>query len=364
VAGQSQTVDGSRHAFLLTLDAVPPTTTAALAPAPNAAGWNHSNITVTLSAADNTGGSGVRSISYYATGAQTIGSAASPVTVTASAGTSGSFSTPVDLDTEGLTDLSFFATDNAGNVEGVQSVSVRLDRTAPTVSFGTPSPAPNEWGWNNTDVTVPFTPGDNLSGIDSCSPATSPLVLTGEGAAVAGPVTVTDKAGNSATLTTPACKIDRTPPTVTYSGNAGTYTVDQMVSIACGSSDDLSGVATCTGHDIVGPAYTFSLGTNSFSATATDKAGNAGSASTSFTVQVTCESLASLTRQFVQKPHLAHSLCEKLEHAAAVAARGDSDAREDQLAAYRAYVNEVRAHSGKALTAEQAEILIQLAEAL
>ena len=40
--------------------------------APNAAGWNREDVTVTLAAADGQGGSGVRRIVCVATGAQPI----------------------------------------------------------------------------------------------------------------------------------------------------------------------------------------------------------------------------------------------------------------------------------------------------
>ena len=65
-----------------------PSPTATGAPAQARAGANP-----TLAAADNPGGSGVKQIRYYATGAQPIGSASSPQVVTVSAGSSGAGST-------------------------------------------------------------------------------------------------------------------------------------------------------------------------------------------------------------------------------------------------------------------------------
>ena len=65
-------------------------------------------------------------------------------------------------------------------------------------------------------------------------------------------------------------------------------------------------------------------------------------------IQVTAASLCTLTRLYVQKNDgLANSFCVKLEHGS-----------------YGAYENEVRAQSGKALTPEQAEILIALVRVL
>ena len=83
------------------------------------------------------------------------------------------------------------------------------------MTLGTAFPAPNAAGWNNTDVSVPFTAADVPSGIASTVPPTSPLVLTAEGVAVTGTVTATDRADRSTTVTTPAFKIDKTPPVIT-----------------------------------------------------------------------------------------------------------------------------------------------------
>ena len=69
----------------------------------------------------------------------------------------------------------------------------------------------NGFGWNNTDVAFGFTPGDTLSGVAGTS-ILSPLVLSAEGASVAGAVTVTDLAGNAAAFGSPSVRIDKTAP--------------------------------------------------------------------------------------------------------------------------------------------------------
>lgn len=78
--------------------------------------------------------------------------------------------------------------------------------------------------------------------------------------------------------------IDTTAPAVTYSGNLGTYTVDQNVNITCAATDALSGLASSTCADIQGLASTFGLGDSEFGASALDHAGNRGIGSTRFTV--------------------------------------------------------------------------------
>ena len=92
----------------------------------------------------------------------------------------------------------------------------------------------------------------------------------------------------------PGVQHDATPPLVTYSGDAGTYTVDEDVSITCSASDPEpgSGLDSSTCEDVSGPAYSFGLGSHTFSASATDVAGNTGTGRTTFTVVVTFDSLA------------------------------------------------------------------------
>ncbi len=66
-------------------------------------------------------------------------------------------------------------TDNAGNVSTATAVTVRLDKTAPTISSNLSSlGTKNANGWYNESVTVGFTCTDGLSGVASCTPATTP----------------------------------------------------------------------------------------------------------------------------------------------------------------------------------------------
>jgi sugar lactone lactonase YvrE len=126
-----------------------------------------------------------------------------------------------------------------------------LDNTPPTVTFGIPVPAPNANGWNNTSVTIPFTASDTGAGVASTNPA-SPLVLSAQGAAVSGVVTATDRAGNSASFTSPVVKIDETAPVI--SGMPGTGCSlwppnHKMVQVATlTAADTPSGVAPGSFH--------------------------------------------------------------------------------------------------------------------
>ncbi len=95
-------------------------------------------------------------------------------------------------------------------------------------------------------------------------------------------------------------QIDTHPPTITYTGNLGSYGILVPVAINCTAADTLSGVASTTCVNASAPAWSFGAGQHTLSATATDKAGNTGSGSTSFTVTVSAADLCTLTRQFVQ----------------------------------------------------------------
>jgi hypothetical protein len=129
---------------------------------------------------------------------------------------SGCESSSVTSDSQGVT-FTCSITSTGGTTS--RSVTVKRDATPPALTFGTPSPAPNTNGWNKTDVSIPFTTSDALSGVASTSVA-SPLVLSAEGANVTGQVVVTDDAGNSATFTSVPRNIDKTPPVVTLTSPA------------------------------------------------------------------------------------------------------------------------------------------------
>ena len=114
----------------------------------------------------------------------------------------------VTADTMGTT-FSCSVTSGAGTTS--RSVTIKRDATPPVLAFGTRSPAPNTNGWNKTNVSIPFTRSDAMSGLASTS-ATSPLVFSTEGAGLTRDVVVTDLAGNAATFTTAPRNIDKTVP--------------------------------------------------------------------------------------------------------------------------------------------------------
>lgn len=196
-------------------------------------------------------------------------------------------------------------------------------------------------GWYTSDVGVSWSVADAESPIGSQSGCDASSV-TSDTHGVTFTCSATSAGGTASRSV--AVKRDATTPAIAFSGNAGSYTVDQTVSIACSATDATSGIASRSCPDASGDAYTFDVGANTLSASATDHAGNQGSGSAAFTVQVTAGSLCTLTKRFVSQRGVAHSMCKQLENGA-----------------IRAYVNHVRAQSGKSLSAAHADILISLA---
>src|SRR5207245_8925048 len=130
ITGYYNDASGNAHGFIrYSQDAIPPVTTATPSPGPNSNGWNNTDVTVTLTSTDNEpGGTGVKQIQYALTGAQ-------PLDTQTVVGTTAS----VTISAEGLTTLTYFGTDNAGNVEQAKTLTVQIDKTPPVIS-GLPAP--------------------------------------------------------------------------------------------------------------------------------------------------------------------------------------------------------------------------------
>jgi hypothetical protein len=276
-----------------TPDTTPPTITATATPAPNASGWHSSGVTVMFTCGD-VGGSGVAicpmPVEVTTEGAnQTISGTAVDVagnmasasltlsidrtspTVVASAsplpnadgwndgavivsfsGTDAlsgvmpeSLSPPVILEIDGA-NLSAVGQvrDVAGNVGSATLGGINIDQTEPTITV-TQSPPPNDYGWNNSLVTLDFTCTDAGSGVSSCT-EDQDIVTEGENQTIIG--TARDKAGNTASLTTNFFSIDRTPPTITVSLSPPPNTNgwnNESVTADFTCTDDRSGIEIC-----------------------------------------------------------------------------------------------------------------------
>ncbi|MBI4379171.1 MAG: hypothetical protein HY578_08760 [Nitrospinae bacterium] len=213
-------------------DTTPPETSIGLSGAMGNNGWFVSNVTVALSATDETGGSGVAFTEYSIDGGTNWSNYAGPFVISS----------------EGMTTVHFRSQDNAGNMETAKSAGLKIDKTPPTI-IGSRSPGPNGSGWNNTDVTVSFSCSDGVSGLDSCS---SPTTLSGEGAGQSVTGTAADLAGNTAAATVGNINIDKTPPSLTGLPAVGACTLWPP-------NHNLVSVATVTSNDGLSGAVSFSV---------------------------------------------------------------------------------------------------------
>ncbi|MBI5038500.1 MAG: PxKF domain-containing protein [Nitrospirae bacterium] len=162
---------------------------------------------------------------------------------------------------------------------------VNLDKSSPHITASI-TPQPNGSGWNNTDVTVTFSCSDPLSGILTCpNPVT--VASDGEGQMISG--NAIDQAGNSAT-TSVTISLDKTPPMLSMPNLTSTYLYGYPLPFNFSTSDLLSGItnmaATLNGGPISnGNVVTLNkLGINTFTLSASDRAGNTSSQTTTFNV--------------------------------------------------------------------------------
>lgn len=251
------------------------------------------------------------------------------------------------------------ATGALGNTGRATLTVTVVDRTPPVVTVP-PNNTEEATGPGGAVVTFSASATDLVDGAVpvTCTPPSGSTFPIGDTTVTC---TTRDSAGNDASGSFTVTVRDSTAPVITYTGNASVYSVGDTIDIRCSATDSGSGIASTTCRDITGPAYTFALGSNTFSGTAIDNAGNTGTGSVMFTVQVTAAGMRALIQQFVTNPGIAKALLAKLDAVETAAARGNAAAKAGAL---RAFQNEVEAHRGKALTNEQADILLRLSGGL
>lgn len=212
--------------------------------------------------------------------------------------TSGCGNTTLNSNTNGTT-RTCTATSGGGTTS--QSVTVKVDKTAPTVIF-TPTRLPDFSLWYNQPITFNITGSDLNSGVDSCTPQTSTY---------SGPDTgefhitgsCTDKAGNASGVQTSVMgyRYDATGPMITFTPARppdanGWYTAPITVTIR--GTDATSGMALildCT--PVMGSNRTYSGPDNasaSISGSCRDQAGNTTNSSFPLQYDTTGPTSASL----------------------------------------------------------------------
>ena len=181
--------------------------------------------------------------------------------------------------------------DNAGNVSGASSWSLKYDATAPSVSAAADRAADGA-GWYNHSVTVTFAGSDATSGIDSC---TAPATYAGpdaESTSLAG--SCVDHAGNRSNGSL-QLKYDGTAPTTAAAlarkpDERGWYT--RPVGVTFSGNDALSGLSSCTTTKTYnGP----DASTARMTGACHDKAGNTGDAGVTLKYDATAPHLRQVT---------------------------------------------------------------------
>ena len=173
-------------------------------------GWYTETVSVALSAADETGGSGLQRIQYRLNGGVAQDYVAG---------------TPVQISTDGAYSFEYRAIDKAGNAEGFKAVPIKVDRTAPETAIRVDPAVPRGDGlWDDQPATVMLTARDGSgSGIavtevhfgdGNWQPYTGPIRLATDGVYDLH-VRSVDVAGNDEDEQTVEIGIDQTAPTST-----------------------------------------------------------------------------------------------------------------------------------------------------
>jgi len=192
------------------IDRTKPTLTYIRTPDPNEFGWNNTDVLVKFQASD------------ALSGVETC--------------------TPERRVTEEGKDQSVTGTarDKAGNTTTVTVTGISIDKTKPTVRLGESQGTRGNAGWWISNVTVPYTATDELSGFapDGRTSTSGSQSTSEEGRSVYLRVTVRDRAGNAGEAQAGPFSIDKTPPRIRLESTAepGRAVVTWEV------SDGLSGV--------------------------------------------------------------------------------------------------------------------------
>jgi hypothetical protein len=243
------------HADSVNFDGTAPTVTHALTPAANAADWSNRDTLVHFSAVDDPGGSGVNAATVTPDKTYTAETASLPITGSAD--------------------------DNAAN-HGTDTFTFKLDKTPPTITASRSPATGNANGWNNTPVTVSFLCSDPNaangaapSGVAVCPDPVTVSTNNAAGSPQSVTRTATDLADNTANATVGNINVDMEAPSVTINGvkDDGIYELGAVPAASCTAGDDFSGLAAPCKTTVSG-GLANGVGAFTYTAAATDKAGN------------------------------------------------------------------------------------------
>ena len=203
------------------VDSTPPVVTPTITGTQGSNGWYTSNVSVSWAVSD----------------------AQSAVTIMSGCATT---SSPDSFTSESAVGHISSCTARSAGGQTVESVTVKIDKTAPTGVTLTPSGTSGSNGWFTSDVGVTTSGADTVSGA-TCT-AVQTLTAETSGTTVNG--SCTNDAGLTSNASPLTVKIDKTGPSASLAvtnGTAGTngwYTSD--VTVTASGSDSVSGTPTCT----------------------------------------------------------------------------------------------------------------------
>ena len=240
---------------------------------------------------------------------------------------------------------------------------VMRDTQPPSVTVDRQPPA-NAHGWNNTDVIVTHNCEDAGSGIADCP---EQQTVSHEGLQILTPGTARDVAGHGWFGTTLSISIDKTLPDVSINipAHGASFVVGQSVNASWMATDTLSEIETTTATVENGsPINTAAEGDRLFTVTAVDKAGNETTVTHDYKVLTPAQASEQLQQTLAElNVHhgVAKSLKGKLDN---IIARFSDGKRASALRALKAFINQVKAQSGKKIEQLDAEMLIATAQTL
>jgi hypothetical protein len=298
--------------------------------------------------------------------------------------TSGSMGLDGSSGGEGCHTLHVRTWDNGGTTADRTYGPVCFDDIPPFASCASPDGL-----WHATDVSLHCTAGDTFSGLANSADAsfnvtTSVLAGTDNSNAFTNSRTIFDVAGNFTTRGPLGPNmVDKKPPVVGISSPTATqYTHSSTLTLNFSVTDGTgSGVNTITptmdGSGTIGGSpitngmtinllTTLPLGSNTFAVGATDNVGNPNSASVTFTIMVTAQSMIDDVKQFfasgaISDPAVYQGLLDKLNAALAARNKGNCKTAGNN---YSAFISQVQGQIGKGITAQAAAILIADAQYL
>jgi hypothetical protein len=294
-AGNAEPVNSQ----LIQIDTVAPSSSISCNGTSCASSFYTSPVSVSLSATDNTGGSGVASIVYTTDGS----------TPTTSNGTT--YTGPLSLNA--TTRVKYRAYDNAGNAEPVNSALIQIDTTPPTSAIACNGGSCSGWSRSGVSVSLSATDNSGGSGVASIRYTTdgsTPTLTNGTKYSGAFSLTRTttvnyrsyDNAGNAEAVNTQIVQVDGVSPSVSLTAPSAGLAAG-TVSLSANASDDvgIDHVDFLVDGNVVGTVksapYTFAWnsatvpdGNHAITARAVDLAGNA-TVSSPVTVTVTNNNL-------------------------------------------------------------------------